>query len=107
KLPHPEPTVATRSKINFTESFRSFIFRPGMGKAIAFILLFKVGDNFLFNMAPPFLLDAGMTVAQLGFFSGTLASGSFVLGAILGGWIVARKGLNWGLWRLGLAQNLS
>lgn len=93
--------------LGFAMAYKTFISRPGMPVSLAFLLLFKVGDNFLFNMAAPFLLEAGMTTAQLGFYSGLLASTGLILGAMTGGWVISNWGLKKNLWRIGLVQNLS
>jgi PAT family beta-lactamase induction signal transducer AmpG len=109
-LPTVEKKPSASSKTNqltFKEAFLSFVRRPGMTASVAFLFLFKVGDNFLFSMAAPFLLEAGMTTAELGFYSGTLASSALILGSMAGGWIISKYGLKNNLWKIGLVQNLS
>ena len=89
------------------EGFRTFLLLPGIYQAIAFIILFKIGDALLFGMSTPFLLDAGMTKAQLGFFVGVIGVACAISASIGGGWFISRYRLRRGLWIFGIVQSFA
>ncbi|MDW7983913.1 MAG: MFS transporter [Acidobacteriota bacterium] len=86
---------------------KGFFQRPGWYNVVAFIFLFKLGDQAMSPMKRPFLVDAGLTLAEIGFLQGTLGMLMTVAGALVGGWLTSRWGIFAGLWQLGLLQALS
>ena len=78
--------------------------RPGFGYAVAFIILFKVGEAMLVAMASPFWIDRGFTPGQIGFVVGTLGTVASIAGALTGGSLTARWGILKSLWILGAVQ---
>lgn len=99
--------VAKAERQRFLDGFQAFLKLPGIGKAIAFIFLFKFGDALLFGMSSPFLLDAGMNKQQLGLYSGVFGITAALLATLSGGWMVSRFGLSRMLWIFGSIQNLA
>ncbi|HET8871714.1 MAG TPA: MFS transporter [Aquabacterium sp.] len=85
----------------------SLLARPGMLPVLLFILLFKLGDAAMGFMVKPFWVDSGFTPAQIGLVSVNVGLGLSILGGLMGGWYVDRRGIFKGLWVLGLAQALS
>jgi len=81
--------------------------RPGMLQVLAFVLLFKLGDAAMGFMVKPFWVDAGFTAGQIGFVSVNVGLGLSILGGLVGGWYVDRRGIFRGLWVLGLWQAAS
>jgi PAT family beta-lactamase induction signal transducer AmpG len=81
--------------------------RPRMALFVVFLLLYKLGDQALNRMLEPFWVDRGMTLAEIALAANTLGLGLSVVGALLGGWFVARRGTFSGLVWMGLAQALS
>jgi PAT family beta-lactamase induction signal transducer AmpG len=82
--------------------------RPDPAGLLAFVLLFRIGDLALGPMTRTLWVDRGIGDAEIGFATG-LGVGASILGAILGGWIVARRGIRFGLVTLGafaLVSNL-
>jgi PAT family beta-lactamase induction signal transducer AmpG len=109
-LPRPSrPPMEKTSdvSIRMMEAFRSFLRLPGVAVAIAFIVLFKLGDALLFGMSTPFLLDAGMTKGQLGVASGVFGTIAAIGAGMAGGWFISRYSLGRGLWCFGLIQSLA
>lgn len=78
----------------------------GIWAIILFALTFKLGDAAMQVMARTFLVDAGLTLPQIGALSG-LGIAATLGGALLGGLVITRWGIFRSLWTLGLVQALS
>jgi len=84
---------------DFTETFRSFFRKPGVGRAVAFILLYRLDEAQLSRVVQPFLLDArtsgglGLSTEAVGWLYGTVGVGALLCGGVLGGWLASRYGL--------------
>lgn len=91
--------TTTRKDLNFTGVFKSFFQKKQIGLALAFILLYRLGESQLVKMASPFLLDdrqAGglaLSTTAVGTIYGTLGIVALTLGGILGGIVISRDGL--------------
>lgn len=117
-LPRPASDVAKithkASDIvrEFGKTFASFFQKPGIGTALAFLLLYRLGEAMLVKMASPFLLDArevgglGLTTGQVGIVYGTVGILSLTLGGIVGGIAASRKGLKFWIWIMALCITL-
>lgn len=81
--------------------------RPGMVAVLAFILLFKLGDAAMGFMVKPFWVDAGFKPEEIGLVSVNLGLALSIIGGLIGGWYVDRRGIFRGLWVLGLWQAAS
>jgi hypothetical protein len=83
----------------FADVFTSYFKKRDIWLMISFILLYRLGEGFLEKLGPLFLLDGreagglGLDNFEVGNINGTFGSGAFILGALLGGWIAARFGL--------------
>ena len=90
-------------------SFVSFFRRGDIGRVLAFLLLFRLGEAQLVRLVAPFLLDPraqgglGLTTAQLGLAYGTVGVAALTAGGLLGGWVISRQGLARCLWPMLLA----
>ncbi|MDD5184876.1 MAG: MFS transporter [Paludibacter sp.] len=113
-LPRPvsdHPTV-TNSAVDifreFGHTFASFFQKPGVGLAITFMLLYRLGEAMLVKMSSPFLLDPreigglGLTTGQVGLVYGTVGVISLTLGGIVGGFAASRNGLKYWIWPMAL-----
>ncbi|MEE4178136.1 MAG: MFS transporter [Bacteroides sp.] len=117
-LPRPasdKAVVQETGENAFTEFFRTFgsFFRKGnLGPALAFLLLFRLGEAQLVKLASPFLLDdrqvggLGLTTGDVGLIYGTIGILALTLGGILGGVLASRKGLKYWIWPMALSINL-
>ncbi len=80
-------------------TFGSFFRKPGIGLALAFILLYRFDEAQLSKVISPFLLDArvkgglGLVTKQVGQAYGTYGIAALTCGGILGGFLAARFGL--------------
>ena len=117
-LPYP-PADENRGTKNFKEvmadfweTFVSFRRKKGIGIAITFLLVFRLGEAQLAKLASPFLLDElaegglGLTTSNIGFIYGTAGIFALIVGGISGGIAVSRHGIKTWLWPMVLAMNL-
>ncbi len=94
------------------ETVSSFVRKPGVGIAVLFFLLYRLGESQLVKLASPFLLDGvevgglSLTTGEVGFVYGTAGVLSLVAGGLLGGFLAARNGLKYWLWPMVIAINL-
>ena len=117
-LPRPDSDI-TKAENSPKEIFRefgltfaSFFQKKGIGLAIAFMLLYRLGEAMLVKMASPFLLDArnvgglGLSTEQVGLVYGTVGIIALTLGGIVGGIAASRKGLKYWIWPMALSITL-
>jgi len=94
------------------DSFVTFFQKRDVWKMIAFALLFRVSIGLLEKIGPFFMVDAvskgglGMSNEQLGIVYGTWGLAAVLLGSLLGGLYVARRGLKRVLFVLCCAVNI-
>jgi PAT family beta-lactamase induction signal transducer AmpG len=114
--PEPERTVVPPA--SFADAvagpFREFVGRLGASRAVlvlVFILLYRLADALGQFMTVPFLLDeaTGFTQTEVGAVRGGVGLGAVIMGALAGGALIARVGLNRAVWVagvLGVVSNL-
>ena len=109
----PQVTVSGKSlSAQFFKTFGTFFQKPQIAVMLSFILLYRLGEAQLVKMTPLFLLDSraqgglGLATDQVGLVYGTIGVMLFMLGALLGGFVVARRGLKFRLWPMLLAIHL-
>lgn len=78
--------------------------RPGVLPLAGLIFCFRFGDQMATGLITPFLLDHGVDKATLALMKGAVGSGTSLLGAALGGWLMLRMGRRQALLGSGLAQ---
>jgi len=117
-LPRPatdKALVQEAGQNAFTEffmTFGSFFRKPNIGAALAFLLLFRLGEAQLVKLASPFLLDAreigglGLTTGDVGLVYGTIGILALTVGGILGGLMASKKGLKFWILPMTFAINL-
>lgn len=88
-------------------ALRRWLAQPGILWVLAFVLLFRLGDQAMGPMVKPFWKDRGLTNEEIGLVSVTIGFFATVGGALLGGAYVGRHGLVRGLLVLGLFAMLS
>jgi len=92
----------------FREGFRTFLEQPKVGVTLAFIVLYKLGDELLFSMVTPFLVrELRITTEQYAWLAGIVGAAGTIVGAMIGGWWIKRVGLRKALWPLTLLMNLN
>ena len=131
-LPHPaedQPRTkgqGERMTVNevwheLSESFVSFFKKKGVWLAIGFMLLYRLSEGFLVKLSLPFLVDQtaitmrdgqilggglGLNTDTVGVLYGTIGVICLLLGGILGGVYISRKGLKHSLWIMAAALTL-
>ena len=103
------------------EVFKTFFTKPGVGLAIAFMLLYRLSEGFLVKLCQPFLVDSRSTMLRdgqiiggglelstdtVGLLYGTIGVACLLLGGILGGIYISRHGLKRSLWLMASALTL-
>jgi PAT family beta-lactamase induction signal transducer AmpG len=94
-----------RSVKAYLEAFRSFLTQPQAVLVLAFLLCYRLGDIMMFAMSKPLLRDLGVDTVHRSNLNG-FGIGASILGVILGGAFVARRGLERSLTPLIYLQNL-
>lgn len=90
--------------------FAEYLNRRGWGGlmlVLAFMFLYKIGDNMATALATPFYLDMGFTKTQIGLVAKHAALWPAIAGGLLGGVVMIRLGINRSLWLFGVVQVVS
>ena len=78
---------------------QTFFRKKFIGWYIAFIILYRFAEGFAIKIAPLFFKAAiaegglGLSTATIGLIYGVFGAGAFVIGSLLGGYFIARRGL--------------
>ncbi len=109
----PNPNVSAGQLLrNFVETVVSFFKKDGIGLALFFILTYRLGESQLTKIAPLFVLASpetgglGLTTTTVGGIYGTLGVIALLLGGIVAGIMVSRKGLKYWIVPMALAINV-
>jgi PAT family beta-lactamase induction signal transducer AmpG len=87
--------------------FQDYFARDGAWLALAFILLYKLGDTMASSITTPFYLELGYTKTEIGAVVKLFGFWATIIGATLGGVWILRIGMNRALWWFGLGQMVS
>ncbi|MCZ6827804.1 MAG: AmpG family muropeptide MFS transporter [Gammaproteobacteria bacterium] len=105
-----EPTPPRTIRDAVIEPFREFIGRAGLRPALlvlAFLFLYKLGDNMATALQTPFFIDMGFTLTQIGVIAKTAGLIAAIVGGIVGGLIMVKLPINRALWLFGVVQIVS
>lgn len=89
------------------EPFREFFARGGVSTGLAilaFMFLYKLGDNMATALATPFYLDLGFSRTEIGSIAKIAALWASIVGSIIGGIAMLRLSINKSLWIFGCVQ---
>lgn len=92
------------------DPFKEFFGRGGVKHAIyilAFVILYKLGDNMAVALSTPFYYDLGFTGTQVGTVAKLVGLWAAIAGGVLGGLIMIATGINRALWLFGFVQIVS
>jgi len=106
-LPEVIPTSLASAVI---EPFKEFFSRQGVHNSLlilAFLVLYKLGDNMATALETPFFYDMGFSGTEIGSVAKLTKLWASVVGSLLGGYMMLRLGLARCLWIFGGFQILS
>ena len=96
----------------FGQSFATYFKKPGLWLAIAFMLLYRLPEEFLIKMCTPLLVAAkdtgglGLSTEGVGIVYGTIGVLFLTIGGILGGIYASKVGLKKSLWWMAACMTL-
>ncbi len=96
----------------FLHIFSLFFKKKEILAILAFFLFYRLAESQLFKMIAPFLLDArsvgglGLTTQDVGIIYGTVGLVALLLGGLLGGYAIYKKGLKFWIWIMVCAMHL-
>ena len=106
----PEPSAPARPVRTLKEAvFEPFvgIFRKSRAiEIIAFLLLYKFGENLGTAVIRPFLIKKCFVPEDVGLATATIGLTGIILGTFFGGWMTDRIGLGKALWLFGFLQSI-
>lgn len=108
--PEPELKVKPPRSVReaVVEPFKEFFTRPGALSLLLLIVLYKLGDAFAGALSTTFLIrGAGFSLSDIGYINKIFGLASTIVGALLGGSIMARLGLYRALMCFGILQAVS
>ncbi len=107
----PEPELAAGTPKSLREAvfepFIDYFTRHGALWILAFIILYKIGDQMASTMTIPFYLDIGFTKTEIGAVVKIFGFWATIAGGLLGGMIMFSQGITRSLWIFGLLQAVS
>lgn len=87
--------------------FEEFFGRHGIKSAfaiLAFMVLYKLGDNLATALSTPFYLDMGFSLGEIALVAKNATLWPAIIGAMLGGIWMIKLGINRSLWIFGAVQ---
>ena len=105
-----DPTPPQTMRDAVIEPFKEFIGRSGLAPALlvlAFLFLYKLGDNMATALQSPFFIDVGFSLTQIGAISKTAGLIAANVGTIVGGLVMVKLSINRALWVFGIVQIVS
>lgn len=117
-LPYPPSDTLQRHSPSpplvreFLHTFSLFFRRKEILTILAFLLFYRFAETQIAKIVAPFLLDPrssgglGLTTSEVGIAYGTVGIISLMLGGLLGGYAIYRKGLQFWIWIMVCAVHL-
>ena len=103
-----DDTLAPHSlKEAVVEPFVEFFNRDGIRSALAilaFMFLYKLGDNMATALATPFYIDMGYSNTEIGSVAKVAGLWASIAGGVLGGIVMLKVSINRALWLFGFVQ---
>ncbi len=102
-----KPNAPTRLATALVEPFREYWKRRGTRyacAALAFMVLYKLGDNMATALSTAFYIDLGFSLTEIGIVAKNAALWPSIAGGIAGGMLMLKIGINRALWIFGVAQ---
>jgi PAT family beta-lactamase induction signal transducer AmpG len=107
----PEPRVDVELPGSMKEAMVNplidYFKRSGALWILVFILLYKIGDTMASAITTPFYLEIGFSKTEIGAVVKLFGTAATMTGALCGGLLLLKLGINRGLWIFGILQALS
>ena len=107
----PEPDTQPTPPSTLTDAvwlpLLSMLRRPRALEILAFVVLYKLGDQLTQSLTRPFLIDMGYSAFDRGVALATFSVGLTILGTFIGGLVTTAAGLGHALWIFGAVQIFS
>ncbi len=87
--------------------FKDFIQSNGLksaGFTLAFLVLYKLGDNMATALQTPFFIDLGFSKTEIGVIAKTSSMIAMTIGIVVGGIVMIKLSINRALWLFGFVQ---
>lgn len=104
KITHGTPKTMREAVVDPLVEYFS---RQGALWILAFILFYKIGDTMASAMTTPFYLDIGFSKTEIGTVVKLFGFWATMAGALVGGVLMLRLGINRSLWIFGFLQAIS
>ena len=107
--PEPRVNVAPPQsmKAAMVNPLIDYFRRSGALWILTFILLYKIGDTMASAITTPFYLEIGFSKTEIGAVVKVFGTAATMAGALFGGLLLLKLGINRGLWIFGILQALS
>jgi PAT family beta-lactamase induction signal transducer AmpG len=106
-----EPKITHGTPRNMREAvfdpMVEYFSRQGAIWILAFIIFYKIGDTMAGAMTTPFYLDIGFSKTEIGTVVKLFGFWATIAGALIGGVLMIRLGINHSLWVFGFLQAIS
>jgi PAT family beta-lactamase induction signal transducer AmpG len=104
-VPQPDlPPAPATLRAAVVAPLRALLARRGALEALAFVVLYKLGDTLGLSLVVPFLLKTGFSMTQVGLATKGIGVAAIIGGGLLGGLLMARWPLRRALFVFGLVQ---
>jgi MFS transporter, PAT family, beta-lactamase induction signal transducer AmpG len=92
--PEPEAVRPPRTIADaVVKPFADFFSRKGAAAALAFVMLYRIGDTIAGGMVMPFLIKRGFSNSEIGYWNKGVGFAATITGVMLGGGLVAKYGV--------------
>ena len=104
--------LSTSLSSGFSHIFGLFFRKKHIVSILAFFLFYRFAETQIVKILPPFLLDPGskgglgLTTSEVGIVYGTVGVITLLLGGLVGGYAIYRKGLKFWIWIMACAMHL-
>jgi len=107
----PEPETPRGAPVSLKESvvepFAEYFSRPHAIWMLAFVLMYKIGDQMASAMTTPFYIELKFTLSQIGAVVKLFGFWATLIGGFAGGVLILRLGIYRALWIFGILQGVS
>ncbi len=103
-VPCKEPAASASERPSYFEAFTVYLRRDNIIAVLLFIIFLRAGEYMLHAMVGPFFVAIGIK-NHYGWISSFVGLPATIVGALFGGWVIARIGLARAIWPIVIFQN--